>query len=209
MLVLLPSAALAQPTNISATDSYSWGENFGWMDWHNDPAKGVAINASYLEGSIWCEHVGWITVGDGAPFNGVSYANVDDTDFGVNKDAVGALHGFAWSEQLGWINFDGGALATPPNPARIDATCRFRGYAWAENAGWVNLDDAVHFVAYLLDGDVNGDGIVNITDLGILLSNFGISGPGVMLGDGDLNGDMAVNITDLGILLSNFGNSCP
>lgn len=53
-----------------------------------------------------------------------------------------------------------------------------------------------------LQGDLNGDNKVTITDLSILLSNFGKSG-----GDGDVNGDGKVNITDLSILLSNWGKT--
>lgn len=55
-----------------------------------------------------------------------------------------------------------------------------------------------------LSGDVNGDGAVNLTDLSILLSNFGSAGGPAQ---GDVNGDGVVNLTDLSILLSNFGSS--
>jgi hypothetical protein len=48
-------------------------------------------------------------------------------------------------------------------------------------------------------GDLNGDGVVNIFDLSILLSNWGTSNP-----DADLNNDGVVNIFDLSILLSNW-----
>jgi uncharacterized protein YkwD len=48
-------------------------------------------------------------------------------------------------------------------------------------------------------GDLNGDGIVNIFDLSILLSNWNASG-----GVADLNGDSKVDIFDLSILLSNW-----
>ncbi len=44
--------------------------------------------------------------------------------------------------------------------------------------------------------DLNGDGWVNITDLGILLSFFGVS-DGATYGQGDIDGDGAVTITDL------------
>lgn len=56
-------------------------------------------------------------------------------------------------------------------------------------------------------GDVDGDGMVNITDLGILLSHFGVTS-GAARSDGDLSGDGAVNITDLGELLAAFGAGC-
>jgi hypothetical protein len=56
-------------------------------------------------------------------------------------------------------------------------------------------------------GDLNCDGAVNITDLGTLLANFGMT-TGATLADGDVSGDGAVDITDLGALLAGFGLSC-
>ncbi|HMN97594.1 MAG TPA: hypothetical protein PKC43_07430 [Phycisphaerales bacterium] len=46
--------------------------------------------------------------------------------------------------------------------------------------------------------DLNGDGVVNGADLGILLGNWGGSG------SGDLNGDGVINGADLGILLGSW-----
>jgi hypothetical protein len=55
-----------------------------------------------------------------------------------------------------------------------------------------------------LPGDLNGDGVVNFTDLNIVLGAFGSSGvPGMTPGDAD--GDGVVNFTDLNIVLGNFG----
>ncbi len=57
-----------------------------------------------------------------------------------------------------------------------------------------------------LPGDLNDDGVVNFTDLNLVLSNFGAMGePGMT--PGDANGDGAVNFTDLNIVLSGFGMS--
>lgn len=50
--------------------------------------------------------------------------------------------------------------------------------------------------------DINGDGIVNIVDLSILLSNYTSN-----YAPADLNGDGIVNITDLSVLLSNYGQT--
>lgn len=55
-------------------------------------------------------------------------------------------------------------------------------------------------------GDVNGDNTVDVSDLGSLLANFGVSGAGI---PGDLDGNGTVDVSDLGILLANFGLSCP
>jgi hypothetical protein len=57
-------------------------------------------------------------------------------------------------------------------------------------------------------GDLDGDGQVTLTDLSLLLSNFGVPS-GAMEGDGDLDDDGDVDLTDLSLLLSAFGTMCP
>ncbi len=52
-------------------------------------------------------------------------------------------------------------------------------------------------------GDANGDRVVDLTDLGIVLGAFGVSA------DGDLDGDGVTGLSDLGILLAQFGVPCP
>ena len=54
-------------------------------------------------------------------------------------------------------------------------------------------------------GDLNGDFVVDLGDLTLLLSNFGL---GTNYGTGDLDYDGDVDIADLAILLSLFGTSC-
>lgn len=65
------------------------------------------------------------------------------------------------------------------------------------------------------NGDVNGDGTVNISDLSILASNWGKSfgsigpnlGNNTTFSEGDLNEDNSVSILDLSILASNWGTT--
>ncbi|MEA1950791.1 MAG: PEP-CTERM sorting domain-containing protein, partial [Planctomycetota bacterium] len=53
-------------------------------------------------------------------------------------------------------------------------------------------------------GDFNTDGAVDVSDLGILATNYGtMSGMGWE--DGDANGDEAVDVSDLGVLATNYG----
>jgi hypothetical protein len=56
------------------------------------------------------------------------------------------------------------------------------------------------------DADFNDDCAVNITDLGIMLTNFGKVG--AIHAEGDANLDGIINITDVGIALSLFGATC-
>jgi endonuclease/exonuclease/phosphatase family metal-dependent hydrolase len=53
-----------------------------------------------------------------------------------------------------------------------------------------------------MPGDLDGDGDVDQSDLGILLANWGCSGGGC---PGDCDGDGDTDQADLGILLANFG----
>ncbi|MEO0531821.1 MAG: endonuclease, partial [Planctomycetota bacterium] len=57
-----------------------------------------------------------------------------------------------------------------------------------------------------LQGDINGDGNVDLLDLDILGANFGENGGAPFL-DGDLNGDGNIDLLDLDILGANFGQS--
>ncbi|MFO0839681.1 MAG: hypothetical protein U1D55_14285 [Phycisphaerae bacterium] len=58
-------------------------------------------------------------------------------------------------------------------------------------------------VAVPCPGDLNGDRVVNESDLGILLASW-LSGPG-----GDADGDLDTDESDLGILLANWLITCP
>jgi len=53
-----------------------------------------------------------------------------------------------------------------------------------------------------LPGDLNNDNTVNITDLSVLLSNYGTASSSA-----DINGDGTVNVLDMSILLSHYGQS--
>lgn len=55
--------------------------------------------------------------------------------------------------------------------------------------------------------DINGDGMVDTADLGLLIANFGGTPPFVPTAD--INGDGTVNTADLGILIGAFGSTCP
>lgn len=53
--------------------------------------------------------------------------------------------------------------------------------------------------------DLNGDGVTDTADLGVLIGAFGSHGVGI---PSDLNNDMVVDTADLGILISHFDEIC-
>ena len=202
VMTLFSATTLAQ-SNVDADNKWAWGENVGWTNWHDADSsdEGVVVHDTYLEGFIWAENVGWFNVGD-VPADGAQYANEDGDDAGVNVDpATGNLSGYAWGENVGWINFEGGALADPPQPARVAEDCRLRGYVWGENIGWINLDEEDdgnhHFVGTApARGDLNCDCAVDNFDIDAFV--LAVISPGlyeltypdcdIMLADIDCNG---------------------
>jgi len=54
-------------------------------------------------------------------------------------------------------------------------------------------------------GDFDGDGVIGLGDLAVLLANYGVSQPS----GGDVDGDGDVDLEDLSTLLSLYGTSCP
>ena len=57
-----------------------------------------------------------------------------------------------------------------------------------------------------MGGDANGDGVVDVSDLGVLATNYGTTS-GAEWADGDFNGDSEVDVSDLGILATMYGKT--
>ena len=70
--------------------------------------------------------------------------------------------------------------------------------------GGTNGDGTV-FALHLLPGDADNDGMVDINDLTVVLSNFGKTG--MTWSKGEFTGDGTVDINDLTIVLANFDTS--
>jgi len=151
----------SSPTTIDPANHYSYGANFGWMDWHNNAAngfnQGAAVGEYVCSGYIYSANVGWISLGSGAPTNGIYYQNLASNDFGVNQDGLGNLRGYAWGANIGWLNFE-----TNGAPVVNLQTGILSGYVWSANCGWISLSNAFAYVQTdtIAPGtDSTGDGI--------------------------------------------------
>lgn len=192
---------VAQPT-IDPVDRYAWGANVGWTNWRHDtgsPGAGATIGQYYCSGEVWGANVGWITLGDGAPADGVQYSNTG-SDYGINHDGQGNLSGFAWGQNIGWINFE----QTHGMP-RIDlVTGQFSGYAWSANCGWISLANgaqaAVETNTIEPGADTDGDTLADAWEL----EKAAAAGQGAGLSllsdttdtDGDGKSDLAEYLAD-------------
>lgn len=156
---LQPSALLQAATTIDPSYRFAYGANLGWMDWRGDVANGAVIGEYVCSGYIYAANVGWISLGGGAPANGIQYQNNSASDYGVNLDALGNLRGCAYGANIGWINFE--STGAP----KVDlATGKFTGYAWSANCGWISLSNTVAFVqtdTIVAGADTDGDGIAD------------------------------------------------
>ncbi len=93
---------------------------------------------------------------------------------------------------------------------RTEAQCNIAGGTWlgigsdCEDADMNGTADDCESPP--CPGDANGDNVVDLNDLAILLGSFGASVPA---GTGaDFNGNGVIDLSDLAVLLSVFGSSC-
>lgn len=76
---------------------------------------------------------------------------------------------------------------------------------YATGGGWATWISDFSVIA--CEGDLDADGAVGLSDLAILLSNYGVTS-GAAYEDGDLTGDGAVALDDLAALLAVYGAPC-
>jgi hypothetical protein len=101
----------------------------------------------------------------------------------------------------------GGAASVfdPTLPITIGAVTFNSGdFPLASGVG-VHIDNVV--LSSLIPGDVNGDDRVDLTDLAIVLNNFGSTTS--LRSNGNLDALATVDMADLSAVLNNFGNRAP
>jgi len=91
------------------------------------------------------------------------------------------------------------------SPALSVRTLFFMNYAPSQGTGTFMLDNVTATgAAQAIPGDANNDGKVDVSDLGILAANYGMTA-GATWELGDFNNDGKVDVSDLGILAANYG----
>ncbi len=176
----LSDVAYADST-INATNHHAWSGNIGWIDLRPErpnAGDGFRFGEFSCSGWIWSPNIGWINCGNGAPANGLQYANDTSSDFGVNHVGTGDLYGLAWAPNIGWINF-GWAELEPDNPNRPRVnllTGEFFGYAWSANCGWINLGSGRLKTDRMDVIDSDGDGISDAFEMGYVKDLTTMSG---------------------------------
>jgi hypothetical protein len=118
---------------------------------------------------------------------------------------------FAWTQhELSWFSIDGGGQILPPG-----AGYHLNGTIGQPDAGLTPMSGngyelvggfwAVTLAEPPIPGDYDGDGDVDQSDLGVLLSDYGCVSPPEPDCPGDIDGDGDTDQSDLGVLLANFG----
>ncbi|MFN0137503.1 MAG: immunoglobulin domain-containing protein [Phycisphaerae bacterium] len=119
---------------------------------------------------------------------------------------------FAWHKNGEPLQNDARISGVTTNTLRISgATCADAGsYTCSalSSCGTDSTSGAELSIVGCCVGDIDGDGAIGLTDLAILLTNFGTTG-GATPAQGDLDDDTDVDLTDLATLLTPFGSVCP
>ena len=152
--VALAAVNASAGSTINASNRYAYGANLGWVDWRGDATNGAVIGEYVCSGFVYSANVGWISLGNGAPTNGIQYLNLSANDFGVNQDGFGNLRGYAYGANIGWVAFE--ANGAP----RVDLkTGKISGLAYSANCGWIGLSNAVAVVQTdTIPGGLDADG---------------------------------------------------
>jgi hypothetical protein len=133
----------------------------------------------------------------------------------LQVDAVSVLAN-DWGDEVATLT---AALAAAPAHGQV-VLHPDGGFTYTPNAGYLGTDEFTYVVTdgvnqsapatvqlvvapKLLEGDVDGNRKVDLSDFGLLKGSFGLTS--AFRSQGDLNGDRKVDLNDFGLLKSNFG----
>ena len=192
-------------SGVSLSHDFFVAGAFGDDEFGNNAGAAYAFK---LDNGVWQETKIYPSV-DAPDYFGQSVSN-DGYNIIVGSGSESAYiymyDGSGWSSEIRLVASDGNGWGVPDwygSAVALDGSTAVVGaYGFdsnpaTEDSGTVYIYESGPLCP--LEGDLNGDGVVNILDLLLLIGNFNGSGAG------DLNGDGIVNITDLLILIANWG----
>ena len=171
-----------------------------------------------------------VYTGTGFRFFALAYNPVDDLLYGYTEYGDSGLYSINVDngamikivDTIPAANGQGRGMAVGRNTVYLTATRGDAGiphYAYdlaqGHNGTWVPFTNpypnhhstgGAAWIPEPCPADLNGDGVIDLADLGILLADFGCMGGTC---PGDIDGDGDTDLADLGILLAEFGSACP
>jgi len=165
-------------------------------------ATSITINGQILANGVNGGTAFANAFGHGGPGGGGSGGAVDlqapvvHVGLGALLRALGGAGGGISTMSINDPNFSSGANGAIGYVRVLSAAATIEGTVEAEL-----------IVADPCPADLDEDDVIGLSDLSVLLSNFGATG-GVSRTDGDLDGDDDVDLTDLALMLAAFGTSC-
>jgi hypothetical protein len=173
---------------------------------------GGVVGGAGIQGGAIRNCVLWSNTPDQVDSPGsVSYSDVQGGFAGVGNINIDPLFVDAANGNLrlsvGSPCIDAGDPAFVPLPdAELDPDGRIR--VWDGNGDSVaRVDMGAYEFGAPFFGDLNGDCVIDLDDLTVLLAHYGTLS-GATYFDGDLDGNSDVDLSDLALLLSRFGMSC-
>lgn len=148
----------------------------------------------------------------------LKFQNIDSQSRRTNKNVILTLKNTTFSQT---VNFASGADGTYTGQVTFPPTITFgqydilvRGPSHLQKKFAISLTSGVSAFNWtatpLLAGDITGepdntqDNIIDVSDLGLIISVFNPTGSVVAGTAADLNDDGKVDVSDLGLLISNF-----
>ncbi len=182
-------------------------DGYGWL---TGPADDNAIDPSAQPLPADTAPTGGHVTGYVGGVTGVMIDMVDMTGYPTIADV--RVRSGASADPASWTDGPEPMTMSVRPGAGVDGSDRI-SIAWADGSiidAWVEvtllagdrtglLADEVFTFASLV-GDISGDGVVDVADLGVLAGNWGTDGAPGRVGGGDLNGDGTIDVADLGIL---------
>jgi len=140
------------------------------------------------------------------------FVDPNNADFRLSADSPCIDAGDNTAVPSDTADLDGDGDTTERTPLDLDGNPRFVDDPLTDDTGvadppdYLEIVDMGAFEFQACIGDLDGDGEVGLSDLALLLSNYGQWGMGPE--DGDLTGDTYVGLDDLAMLLSVYGTTC-